>query len=573
MGVNLHRLRGKIATAAIAKFAAWRLSHLPGGAKAVSFLADTLDPAGATEPTASYRGLAAEMLRDVLPHAPCHAHQEPEPAEPETATSPRMSCDPVAGLVPQRRRASEQQQDTAVHHRQARAAADPTPGNLLALAAAYRKPHTAQYSQALTAYQRAYEANPHDLRAVEGVLNTGARSRYDWPEIYRHFEGLKPHRGRLATGSAFWRAVDPLFTQEPTEPDIGVALAALDQHHSRLAQLHQLVLEAISDRLQFLGEFRAGVAMRRIMAENRVRELRGIPLESALWLKHLAGAQTYLGDDEAAAQTVTRPRLAPVNETVKLQVRKLRADVALFTGDPEPLRQHMAERAADCTVPGEQQMRALVEGQRIAVVGPADTAECLGELIDSYDVVIRTRFQPEFVAAHSDRVGTRTDIAYYSGRDLTGMFDDLGPAAEAGELQLAVARPFYLSAIQQPPAWLRFNRTEFGLYFRGAPLATQRIIYDLLPFEPAEIGLFHVDFFTGSTPFAGGYRDEQKAFGPFDAMNDLVMMHDLAFEFRFTQRLHQSGLVTPYGTVAQILELTEQQYLRRLEEQSPLGRS
>ena len=72
---------------------------------------------------------------------------------------------------------------------------------------------------------------------------------------------------------------------------------------------------------------------------------------------------------------------------------------------------------------------------------------------------------------------------------------------------------------------------------------------------------------------APGYRDDALQFGPHSQANDPVVMHDLSFEFRFTQRLVRAGLVTPYGTAAEVLGLSAEDYLQRLETRSPLAGS
>ena len=79
-------------------------------------------------------------------------------------------------------------------------------------------------------------------------------------------------------------------------------------------------------RLQFLGHFVSAASVRTAMAQNRCKELRGIPLESALWLKHLLGAHAYLEEDQALASAAARPRLDTIDPLLSTQAQKLRAD-------------------------------------------------------------------------------------------------------------------------------------------------------------------------------------------------------------------------------------------------------
>ncbi len=578
MAVSLYGLRYKIAAAAVLKAAARRGARLPGARGAVTAAAQMLQPEG--EATGSYRGLAAGLLRDAL--------------RGETGGE-ALTYDAVAGLVPAAVTERPPQVETL------RAAAERTgaAADLIALGAACRKSYIADFDASAEAYEQAFAANPKDLRAVEGTVVSGARSHFDWPRIWAVAGTLKPSRGPLAAsatsatgatrddsaagaarppGAEFWDAVDPLFGPAPDAAALHRAQEALSRHEKHIGSLHQLLIETIAERVQFLGAFGTGARLRGLMAQNRVQELRRIPLESALWLKHLLGAYAWLEQDRALRRTAARPPVDTSDPAVARQVEKLRADVALFGGDPEPLRVHAARRAEEAAawgaaLPAEQRMAELVAGRRVAVVGPAAGDQDLGELIDSYDVVVRTNLRRPLDPERSAQIGTRTDISYYAALDLIRGYDQIAQTVESGQVQLAVTRPHCLPAFEHPPSWLRFAPFEFGLHFRGAPLGIQRILYDLLQHGPAEIGLFHADFYAGEETLAPGYRDDALQFGPHSQANDPVVMHDLSFEFRFTQRLVRAGLVTPHGTAAEVLGLSAQQYLQRLEDRSPLSGS
>lgn len=229
-------------------------------------------------------------------------------------------------------------------------------------------PHTvspiiADFEFAASWYEKAYTANPKDLRAVEGILSSGARSHYDWPRIWSYVSPLKPTRGSLAAKTELWISVDALFQKEPPHLTVGAAVCQLTEQAEALPSVHQLLLETLAVRLQFLGEFRAGTALRRAMAQNRIAELGGIPLESPLWLKHLMGAHAYLEHHDKLQRLAVRPPVDTPHQRVRAQVQKLRADVALLRGDTRPLVAHARERAEDLTLPGEEKMRELIAGR------------------------------------------------------------------------------------------------------------------------------------------------------------------------------------------------------------------
>lgn len=547
MAPNLHGLRRKITAAALIKRAAWRTTRLPGGTGLVRRTAARLDTGGET--TDSYRGLMSQLLN--------------ETAHPDTGTKP--TYDPVAGIIPGTPEPlpDPDQLSDAAYTR-------PTAGRHLAAAAAYRGPTVADFDAAIRHYEVAHRISSEDLRATEGLLTVGGRSHFDWPRIWRSIAVLKPRTGALAA-TTFWDAVGRIFRQDPTEDTVNHAVEVLGAHAADIHRLHQLLIEAISVRLQMLGRFRTGFTLREAMARNRVDELAGIPLESSLWLKHLLGAHAYLGQHSEITALTQRPPVDRISARVSTQVEKLSTDAALFSGDDQPLVAHAQMRRAEMALPGDERMEELVSGKRVAVVGPAATPDQLGELIDSYDTVVRTKLPVAANAEQEAAVGVRTDIAYYAGRDLIRDYERLNVAAESGDLQMAVARPFFLQSkllreLDEQPRWLRSARCEYGLYFRGAPLGIQRIIYDLLQFTPAEIGLFHADFYAGTQTARSGYRSDYGAFGPYTDTNDIVMVHDLAYEFRCLQAFLGTGRITPYGTTAEVLELDCARYIDRLEQ-------
>ncbi|WP_146339456.1 hypothetical protein [Nesterenkonia sp. NBAIMH1] len=554
MAVSLHGLRGKIAGAAVLKGAVRRAGSLTPVAKAISTVADAVEPgtvaAGQAEASGSYRGLLAGMLREALP-APPVDHTD-------------VIFDAVCGLIP-----GPRTEHVSYQQLLDRAEAQPTAGNLLAAAAEARRPYNADLTRALQLYEAAFEKNPHDLRAYEGILSTTGRTDLDWQRVWEAASVLKPRRGLLGADSLFWVPINQLFQPQPPAEALRRAKPLLEQYRPRVTRLHQLLIETITARLQFLGEFRAAQSLRAAMAENRVRELRGIPLESPLWLKHLLGAYAHLDQDARLLRTAARPLVDTGTARAGIAAEKLRADAALYTGDASHLIAHAARRREQLTLPGEELMHQLVHGKRIAVVGPAAASDALGEAIEDYDIVVRTQYKPQTLRGRAAKVGERTDIAYFQTKDLTSDWDQLAETIPASGVKLAVARPLMHTVLsaeeRQAPDWLRFARFEYGLYFRGAPLGIQRILYDLLQFAPAEVGLFHADFYAGTGTFTAGYRHQENTFGPHSALNDLVMMHDLGYEFRFVQRLLRAGTITAHGTAAEVLGLSEDEYLGRLE--------
>lgn len=186
-------------------------------------------------------------------------------------------------------------------------------------------------------------------------------------------------------------------------------------------------------------------------------------------------------------------------------------------------------------------------------MGPADTGDTLGETIDGFDLVVRAQYDPVFVSSSPSPLGSRTDVTYYSGRDPSAALGELSGVVESGGLKLVVARAGdytrHAELLGEDDApLLRFYRYECSLYFHGRPLGVLRMVYDLLQFQPAEIGLFNIALYSGKRWFAEGYRArEQSVFGPHSIMNDLLIVHDLLTDFRFLKAVKRSGVLVGYG--------------------------
>ncbi|MFC6384094.1 hypothetical protein ACFP47_08520, partial [Nesterenkonia lacusekhoensis] len=299
-------------------------------------------------------------------------------------------------------------------------------------------------------------------------------------------------------------------------------------------------------RLQFAGHFSLGFRLRMLSQQRRIAQnFVTPPGENLSALRNLFKALVYTGSPETAAQLSRMQHWAKDDFQAQQRLQKMHADALLMTGRAEPYCAYAETVREQAPLPGEGRMAELVTGNRVAVVGPAETGDRLGELIDSYDVVVRPRYQPEFLAAHPETMGSRTDIAYYSGFDMDEFLTQAEEAVDRGDLQLVNARPFtHATHAHLGHRWLRFYRHDFSLCYSGAQLGIQRMVYDLLQFEPSEICIFNSDFYTGARMFSEGWRPVDR-FGPGSHINDIVAAHDIKADFEFTQALMKTGIGLP----------------------------
>ncbi|WP_150463032.1 tetratricopeptide repeat protein [Nesterenkonia ebinurensis] len=442
------------------------------------------------------------------------------------------------------------------------------------LAAAYRKPHVADLDKSLEAYEKALQLRPDSPTAFRGVILMGARADQDWARLWRSaelFESRRKPRGR-AVRMKLMQTLRPMFAAGASRAQISAGIVQLGIAHTKGERLSWPTTSLIVYRLSFAQRMKAAFELRRSLAQRSTAWLGTSSAGHSRHRQKLLSALVYLGEYQRAQQLIDPMPWTPSLASERHRLEKMAADVHLIQGRPQPLIDYAARRAEDLPLPGEERFRELVAGRRVAVVGPADTGDRLGELIDSYDVVIRPRLMTEFDAAQLARLGSRTDISYFSGRDLEEFVPVAEQAVQRGELQMVVGRGLSMNSFTgEIPDWLRFYRHDYSLGFHGPPMGIGRILYDVLQFAPAEIGLFNIDFFTGQTAFGSGYREGKDAgLGPYSIVNEIILAHDLVFEHRLTKAIAATGLLRGHGVVADVLDLDEPAYIQRLEESPAL---
>lgn len=446
----------------------------------------------------------------------------------------------------------------------------PTAQRWIHLAAAYRKPHVADLDRSLDAYENALQLKPTSPTALRGVIIMGCRADQDWPRLWANaalFENSRRGASSRAARQRLLNDLRPLFTLEPHRAEVSAAVVALQIAHVKGIRLSWPTTALIVYRLQFAQRMKEAFTQRRKLAE---RSLAWLGTSSAGHSRHrqkVLSALVYLERTDRAQELIDPLPWSPRDITEAHRLEKMAADVHLIQGRSEPLVRYAQARAADTPLHGEDRMAQLITGKRIAVVGPADTGDRFGRLIDNHDIIIRPRLMTSFDPDQAERLGTRTDIAYFSGRDLGPLRDDAEAAVAAGELHMVVGRGLSRDAFTGTmPEWLRFYRHDFSLGFHGPPMGIGRILYDVLQFNPAEVGLFNIDFFSGQTAFSKGYREaKDQAMGPYSIVNEIVLAHDLVFEHRLTRAMARTGVLTAHGVAADVLGLSEAAYIQRLE--------
>lgn len=319
------------------------------------------------------------------------------------------------------------------------------------------------------------------------------------------------------------------------------------------------------DARQFTLGFRAKELMaKRILAEP-VRPVSENPGQ----MFERARALNFLDRHEEAIAALTLDPHTDVPLEVRWAADKLAADIRLVLGEVAPYRAFLAlsERAVDRHA--ETAFRRLIEGKRVAIVGPAHTEADQRDEIDGHDVVIRTKYVKS-TAGDDTSAGTRTDISYYALGTTRFLGHEIYDAVAEGDLQMAVFR----TATYDPevhflhhPGDLRYPPSEYLGGLRSAQFAIQRIVYDVLRYNPASVKIFNINFFLSENPYRAGYlADYTKTYAEQGLVQALSAFgHDYRADFVFTQRMLAAGLVDVDPAVRELLQLTPEQYLAGLD--------
>ena len=226
----------------------------------------------------------------------------------------------------------------------------------------------------------------------------------------------------------------------------------------------------------------------------------------------------------------------------------------------------------------KQLIHELVNGKKVALVGPGSAHGEHGDEIDSAEIVARIKYPGAEYLLDEKLFGKRCDISQYPG---------LGPLRELAavssheffdHLQLIVGGGTDSQAIRNTAVYSEDQ--ELPMY-RTTVTSGLRLLISLIRQSPSSIQIFGYGFYTEPEPYNAGMktfyeRDAWKMgvgflFGtrsdyPKVEITSSFGAHDPVSNFCFAQNLYKAGLfdIEPYGK--SILELTPYQYVERLEE-------
>lgn len=388
---------------------------------------------------------------------------------------------------------------------------------------------------------------------------------------------------RAGDTAAAFRSVLPDVAKRPTLPWMAALhrLFAPDVSGVEIAEVEHLVAgrpegcDRVPPDLWFVVGWRFHQLGRYVAASNAKRILAHLQARSDATIDmvgiggYVATVQAWVAlDDFARARRLCDAGAARARTSHERTVLdKLRDDIDFTSLGVAPPRYHAAAPRCD-DLPAEDHFTRLIEGRRVAVVGPSAPVADQGDEIDGFDTVIRTK-QIDASPPGRGWLGRRTDISYFANTSAQVFRREIAEALESGSLRLAVFRPSALGlhgAADDPRGRIRYATAESSVPFQASQFAIQRIIHDVAKYGPARVKLFNTDFFLGDHGYAREYRaNEQLAYRNTLKTGLEGYGHDLRADFEFTKTMARTGVIDTTEEIRRALALDADHYLAALD--------
>ncbi|MDX1756772.1 MAG: hypothetical protein R3175_11980 [Marinobacter sp.] len=362
------------------------------------------------------------------------------------------------------------------------------------------------------------------------------------------------HRALLALPEHWWTAYAGA---------VKATVAELPAFEARLLEsTRQLSAERL-DTSQWLELYRvclisglyvAALAVRQL-AENRARDEAARPGASLDQLRTGFAVALETGDEAGARDLLGR--LAQVGESHEhLEHAAWLVDL-VTVGEVAPFADGSH---ADNPV---TQLRAALEGNTVALVGPVPVEAAQGAEIDRFDLVAKFNYRGGGLGCDPETQGRRVDIAYYNIQQSKYIARKLDPGFLAH-----LAFPVFIKdkGLRLLSPWAPSGRVLRNLQwllldseFNAGPNA----VYDLLRFAPARLKVFNTDLMLTAGRFQGyaqpGGEEINYSFS-------FAKTHDPVIQFRFLQCLWRTGRIEGDERFDKVMKLSLDDYIRKLQD-------
>lgn len=153
----------------------------------------------------------------------------------------------------------------------------------------------------------------------------------------------------------------------------------------------------------------------------------------------------------------------------------------------------------------DKKFKIYLKGKKIALVGPKFSNKPLGDEIDNYDVVIRTNFRKNSNLPYSV-YGSKTNVSYYNSYRVVNTKDDIKKnQTELDWMVFKSENDIRKLELDFSQINTRVSMDPSNFFLFSSPMSPQRIIYDILSYQPKELKIFHFDFYN-----SGSYNENYK---------------------------------------------------------------
>lgn len=213
----------------------------------------------------------------------------------------------------------------------------------------------------------------------------------------------------------------------------------------------------------------------------------------------------------------------------------------------------------------DKSYQKLIQGKRIAIVGPAPSGEQLGDEIDSFDVIIRISYRGRDQMPDKNEFGKKVNISYY-GDGFSSIIcnADLTFLNDLDFISFKTKKFDYQKQLMQNNKGRVFKRN--GAFFNGSPLEANNILFDVLHFKPQYIKLFKINFYLSKKIHYDNYYNINHEYSNVFYSNFAGLAHhDILSNLNFARQLRNNKLVEVDKDCSRVINLQNYDYCSAME--------
>lgn len=198
----------------------------------------------------------------------------------------------------------------------------------------------------------------------------------------------------------------------------------------------------------------------------------------------------------------------------------------------------------------------LINGKRIAIVGPAATAVGWGDIYKNHDVIVFITYKGNSV--YSINSSKKILISYYNNEAINNLNES--DYAAINKLDYICTKKTCTKKINTNIR--TFNLLD-GMYYTGIPHMLPNIIFDLSYYSPKTISTFGFNMYMSQQQYRGDYQEKPKT--TIQWLEDFAL-HNIISQYLMLSKMYESNLFIPDEHLKAVLEMGIIDYLKRMED-------